>query len=141
MGTNPHEEGGTTIIPTVLIPLKIVFSTGEVFDGSQVLDPVVNSPIFQKTSFHSGNVDLGVTQLGDAVMRAQFWNLAHFREDYHVLLGMPVIAPTVPIDVSQGQGFVSTLGGEPSGFVDGNMLDNILQAQLSSYTPDVLPIF
>ncbi len=143
VGTNPTEEGGTTIIPTVLIPLKIVFSTGEVFDGSKVIDPVMNSPIFQKTSFHSGNVDLGVTQYGDAVMRAQFWNLPGFHQNYHVLLGTPVIAPTVTItvDVSQGQGFVAPLAGEPSGFVDVNLLDNILQAQLSSYTPDVLPIF
>jgi hypothetical protein len=143
VGTNPTEEGGTTIVPTVLIPLKVVFSTGEVFDASQVIDPAVNSPIFQTTSFHSGNVDLGVTQYGDALMRAQFWNLPRFREDYHVLLGMPLIAPTVtmPIDVSQGQGFVSTYGGELSGFVDGNLLDNLLQALLSSYTPDVLPIF
>jgi hypothetical protein len=143
VGTNPTEEGGTTIIPTVLIPLKIVFSTGEVFDGSKVLDPVVNSPIFQKNSFHSGNVDLGVTQYGDALMRAQFWNLPHFKQDYHVLLGTPLIAPTVtiPIDVSQGQGFVGTYAGQPSAFVDGNLLDNILQAQLSSYTPDVLTIF
>jgi hypothetical protein len=143
VGTNPTEVGGTTVIPTVLIPLKIVFSTGEVFDGSQVIDPVVNSPIFQKTSFHSGNVDLGVTQYGDALMRAQFWNLPHFKDDYHVLLGMPVIAPTVtiPVDVSQGQGFVGTYTGEPSGFVDANLLDNALHAQLSSYTPDVLPIF
>ena len=143
VGTNPTEQGGTTIVPTVVIPLKIVFSTGEVFDGSQVLDPLVNSPIFQKTSFHSGNVDLGVTQFGDAVMRAQFWNLPHFKEDYHVLLGAPVIAPTVTIhvDVAQGQGFTGTFIGEPSAFVDGNMLDSILQAQLSSYTPDTLAIF
>lgn len=143
VGTNPTEAGGTTIIPTVVIPLKIVFSTGEIFDGSQVINPLVNCPIFQKTSFHSGNVDLGVTQFGDAVMRAQFWNLPNFKDDYHVLLATPVIAPTVtiPVDVSQGQGFVSTYSGELSGFVDGNLLDSVLQAQLSSYTPDVVAIF
>lgn len=143
VGANPL-GGGTTIIPTVVIPLKVVFSTGEVFDGSQVIDPLVNSPIFQKTSFQSGGTDLGVTQYGDAVMRAQFWNLPGFdRERYHVLLGMPVIAPTVtiPVDVSQGQGFVGPYGDEISGFVDINLLDSTLQGLLSSYTPDVLPIF
>jgi hypothetical protein len=143
VGANPV-GGGTTTIPTVLVPLKFVFSTGEVLDASQVIDPVVNSPIFQKTSFQSGNIDLGVTQYGDALMRAQFWNLPGFSRDrYHVLVGTPIIAPTVtvPIDVSKGEGFVSTFGGDPAGFVDGILLDDVLQQLLASYTPDVLPIF
>ena len=144
VGSNPSEGGGTTIIPVVIIPLKFVFSTGEVLDGSQVTDAAVNSPIFQKTSFQSGTIDLGVTQYGDALMRAQFWNLRGFSRDrYHVLLGTPSIAPTVtiPIDVSQGQGFVSTFNGDPTGFVDGFLLDDLLRQLTATYTPDILPIF
>jgi hypothetical protein len=143
VGADP-EGGGSTTIPTVIVPLKVVFSTGEVFDGNQALAPLVDSPIFQSTSFQSGKTDLGVTQFGDAVMRAEFWNLPGFdRARYHVLLGMPVIAPTVTInvDVSQGEGYVAEFDGDSTGFFDGVAFDNLLRELTASYTPDILPIF
>jgi len=113
----------------------------------------VNSPLFLTADYTTGGTDIGVTQFGDAMQRAQFWNLPGFSQGYHVLLGTPTIAPTLnltvptsgcPADGNNPTGACgSTLGGGFLGVVAANWFDAQLNAVIASgiYTPNVLPIF
>jgi hypothetical protein len=81
VGANPTQGASTTTIPTVLVPLKFVFppiagNDAPTFDASGVVSSIVNSPIFQDSQYMAGSTDLGNTQFGDALQRAQFWNFS-----------------------------------------------------------------
>lgn len=67
------EQGGTTTIPTVLVPLSLSFQqsgrgAGKVLEPGAAVDKVVESPVFKPYAFATG-----VTQYGDAVQRAEFF--------------------------------------------------------------------
>ncbi len=114
IGTNPS-QGGTTTIQTVIVPYRLVMPDGGIFDAStDLIDGVtpvagvVNSPLFKSVPWSAGNTSLGVTQWGDAVMRANFWSLIHGdRSDYHVLLSQPVVLPVQVIEVPSGFGITT----------------------------------
>ncbi len=104
IGTDPSQGSATTTVPVTIVPLKIVFSDGTTFDGSQQVTNVLNSPLFQAASFSSGD-----TQFGDAMQRAEFWKIvSKSSSDYHVLLAAPTIAPVVTIHVPATDGSVRT---------------------------------
>jgi hypothetical protein len=90
-----------------------------------------------------GGTDLGVNQYGDALQRGQFWQLPGFSQNYHILLGTPSIAPTLTVTVSNSsQGNLYRLPtGSLVGVVASSYLDSQLNAQVSNYTANVLPIF
>src|SRR5262249_29490769 len=61
VGTDPKLGSKTTVIPTVIIPLRFVFPDGQVFDASTDLidgqtpvQGIVNSPIFKNYNFVLG---------------------------------------------------------------------------------------
>src|SRR5258708_19636706 len=58
VGTDPAHGSATTVIPTEIISLRLVFSNGIVLDpttdqygGVTILQSVINSPIFQPANF------------------------------------------------------------------------------------------
>src|SRR4029077_15648397 len=121
VGSDPSLAASTTTIPTVLVPLKFVFpNPGSLsLDGTNVTGAVLNSPIFQTADYRAGAVDLGVTQFGDALQRAEFWNLQGFSQNYPVLLGTPAIAPTITVVVPAGMGNAyGLMGGGFLGVLD-----------------------
>lgn len=61
VGTNPVRDASTTIVPTVIVPLRVEFPDGSVFDGARRVSQVVASPLFQPADFITGH-----TQFGDA---------------------------------------------------------------------------
>ena len=72
-GRSP-EEGGTTTISTTLVPLSLIFDANTdkvgkkpIISADSDVTKVVQSPIFQKFAFVTGN-----TQYADAVQRAEF---------------------------------------------------------------------
>jgi len=139
VGTNPA-TGGSSTIPTEIIPLSFTLSTGQTLDGSSKLNLTVASPIFQNAGFSSG-----MTQFGDAMVRAQWWKTGGSSAGYHVLLGQPTILSTEHINVPQNQGvFVrGRRTGAPIGLIDINwfsaQLTQLLgQRHISSTT---MPIF
>ena len=145
VGTNPRLGANTTIIPTVLVPLKFIFpNTGNpTLDGTNVIAKTQNSPIFQSADYTAKSVDLGVTQYGDALQRAEFWNLPGFsRENYHVLLGPPALAATATFTVPAGKGnaFALAAGGFV-GVLDPGYFNQVLASLLPAYTAHELPIF
>jgi hypothetical protein len=145
VGTDPSLGAATTTIPTVLVPLKFVFPNpgNPTLDGTNVLAPTQNSPIFLTADYKAGPVDLGVTQFGDALQRAEFWNLAGFSvAGYHVLLGTPTVAPTITITVPSGMGNAFALsGGGFTGVLDPTYFDQVLAGLTPSYQANQLPIF
>ena len=110
VGTDPKTTSKTTVIPTVLIPLRFVFEDGNVFDastdivnGQTPIQGIINSPIFQNYNFNAIGLKVGNTQWGDAFQRANFWNSVSTRSpNYHVLLGQPLVAPVQTIFVPYG---------------------------------------
>src|SRR5579872_1610337 len=144
VGTDPSLGANTTTIPTVLVPLKFIFpNTGSpTLDGTNVVAATQNSPIFLTADYTAGSVDLGITQYGDALQRAEFWNLPGFSTNYHVLLGTPSVAPTATITVPSGNGNAYPLtGGGFIGVLDPTYFDQVLSTLLPSYSANQLPIF
>lgn len=142
VGRDP-KLGGTTTIPTVLVPVSLAFDDYVGTDGKKlVIDAtpdvpkVVQSPIFQEFAFATG-----MTQYGDAVQRAQFYKYAAARkgaEEWHTLLGQPNVTATIEIDIPRGHGYVLSSKGrakEPAhslAVVDLKFLQDALLKRLSN---------
>ncbi len=135
IGTDPANGSATTTIPVTIIPLKVVFSNGAVFNGSKKVTRTVDSPIFQSAQFKSGD-----TQFADAMQRAEFWKtVSTISPNYHVLLGTPTVAPVTTIKVPTADGTSGSAGGA----IYFSWFDSQLQGLLSSdnIAPNMLPIF
>jgi hypothetical protein len=147
VGTNPETTTATTIVPTVILPLRFVFADGNVAGLGNVVAQTIASPLFKPASFSSGN-----TQYGDAIRRAMFWTYDG-GTSYHVLLRKPVVLPTVTLNVPAADG-VFLHAGDPSGppalgfhvaADTGVVLDSWFYSQFDSLlnktlAPGVLPI-
>ncbi len=143
-GRNP-ESGGTTTIPTVLVPLSFSFDAqaGQnpqppVMSAQGVVSEVLESPIFKPFSFATGN-----TQFGDAVQRAQFYKAAA-KTDWHTLLGQPDVSAPMQIEIPAANGYLlhSAATGNSLAVVDLDFVQSQLFNRLSSTgaTPDKLLI-
>lgn len=146
VGTNPANGAATTTIPTVIVPIQVVYQLahGPVsLDGTNVVPAVQNSPIFLTADYTVGGTDLGVTQFGDALQRGEFHNVPGFSPNYHVLLSTPAIAPTVTVTVtSTTQGNLYRLrSGGLVGVVTSKFFDAEINSLTHGYTSNVLPIF
>jgi hypothetical protein len=116
IGLNPATKPGkTTVIPTVLIPVRLVFKYSSTV--SYIFDPTVtdagclgagntgfrlteDSPLFNDAPFVMGGTNVGTTQYIDAFQRANFWNdvSASGGANYHTLLGVaPMPLQTVTV--------------------------------------------
>ena len=152
VGTDPKRGSATTLIPTVLIPLRFVFADGNVFDassdlvdGQTAIQGIINSPIFQNYDFVSGGTHVGNTQFGDAFQRANFWDAVSTRSpNYHVLLGQPTVLPTQTINVpaEMGSYFTDPVSGQVVPQVDFRFLSNQEVSILTTAdaSPTTLPI-
>lgn len=171
VGTDPSGNA-TTTIPTVIIPLKFNFAasvdpTFHTLDGANDVAQTVGSPVFQTADIGAAantsasappqppdtppgvapnprviNEPSDVTQLGDAIYRAQ-WGKSGI--GYHVLLGQPTVLPTQSIDVPQNQGII-VVGSRSRAHIGlmsiswfGGRLNNLLVSM--HIDPKVLPIF
>lgn len=154
VGTDPAAGAATSIIPTVIIPMRFTFpdAGNPVLDGNNVAMTVMNSPIFQMTDYTVGGVDLGVTQYGDAIQRAEFWNYPGFSQSgYHVLLGTPTVTAPMAVTVpGTGCGADGTAScgtavlnsrGTLVGRLDYDYFTSLLTTLHTAYSASVLPIF
>lgn len=126
------EQGGTTTIPVVLVPLSLSFQQpghGEektrVLEPGAAVDKVVESPIFKPYAFATG-----VTQYGDAVQRAEFAKAS--ARNWHTLLGQPKVAAAMRITIPPDRGYLlmskrtgSTLAVVDLQFVQQEMLKRL----------------
>ena len=97
-------QGGTTVIPTVLVPVQLVFDAAagrsqQTLDAAQDIQQVLHSPIFSKAAFGTQ----GKTQYLDAMLRATTGTTG----GWHTLLGKPEVHP-VTVEIPAGYGYVLT---------------------------------
>src|SRR5262249_50048623 len=146
LGTDPS-LGQTTVIPTVIVPYRLVFADGNVLDASTDLidgvtpvSGILNSPIFQNVAWNSGPTQLGVTQWSDAVMRANYWGTHSDQgQGYHVRLSTPKVLPAVVIHVPTDKGFTRVdQFGHRFGAIDFEWMDITLENETVALgiTPD-----
>ncbi|HEX4038582.1 MAG TPA: glycosyl hydrolase family 18 protein [Acidobacteriaceae bacterium] len=112
-GRDPAQSGteaGTTVIPTVLVPVRLEFDTRQTSGKPFTLDAagdvprVLQSPIFAKAAFGSQ----GTTQYVDAMLRATVVpGVAETAAGWHTLLGRPEVRP-VTVKIPPGYGYVLT---------------------------------
>lgn len=88
VGTNLATSWATTTVPVLIVPLRFVFPDGHEADPAGAIRDVQASPLFTSASFTTG-----VTQYGDAIRRAMFWQDVS-GTNYHVLLASPTVLPT-----------------------------------------------
>jgi hypothetical protein len=152
VGTDPRRGSSTTVIPTVLVPMRFVFADGNVFDattdninGQTPIQGIINSPIFQNYNFNKTSVKVGNTQFGDAFQRANFWNsVSTSSPNYHILLGQPAVLPLQTLNVPYGKFdyyYDPVFGPQP--LVDEYLLENATEQALASaanFSPDTLVI-
>src|SRR5262249_38347264 len=88
---------GTTTIPVAIIPVDLSFqaSGGQTFRGSDSVQAVLNSPIFQPADYSAFSNNVGV-QYEDAVMRSQFNQVGD--SPFHLKLA-PTVFPTLRLSV------------------------------------------
>ena len=103
-GADPA-KGGTTTIPTVLVPITLSFDAKKTAGRPFVMDAgpdaarVLRSPVYSKFAFPSG----GATQYADAMLRTTFPKA----EGWHTLLGKPEVK-LIKIAVPVGYGYILT---------------------------------
>ena len=155
IGADPSTNS-TTVIPVVIIPVKIVIGGrrggGATFDpqsipsntgGLTVIQNTVQSPIFDSTTtFTSGGVNVGTTQYIDAFQRANFWGTVSSNPNYHVILS-PTVLPEVTLSPSARNGKTGAPFGETVAEVNINWIDGQFHTLLTSLgiTPNQFPIF
>ena len=102
LGHDPS-AGGTTTIPTVLVPVTLSFDTKKIAGKPFVMDAIpdapgiLRSPVFSEFPFASGKR----LQYGDALLRATFPKV----QSWHTLLGKPEVKP-VAINIPAGYGYI-----------------------------------
>jgi hypothetical protein len=150
VGSDPA-LGTTTTIPTVVVPIRLVFPDGTVLDpssdsidGTTPLAAVSSSPIFNAAPFSAGSTTLGTTQWVDAVARAEFWNRIPASDGYHVLFSPPKVLPTVTLQVppQYAYTYVDSLTGRTAAYIDQAWAQSNFDSMLVGLgmTPDQLPI-
>src|SRR5262249_48030247 len=102
VGADPKTTKKTTRIPTIIVPLRLVFADGHIFDRSRMIGSVRRSPLFHPAEFIDGR-----TQYGDAIQRAEFWTYTQ-STGYHVLLRRPRVTATAVITVPSAAGITAT---------------------------------
>ncbi len=153
VGADPSTNQGA-LIPTIVIPVKIVLSNGTTFDPINggpfsALSRTLTSPVFDKTTdYTQGGVDLGHTQYIDAFQRGNFWSIVQNNPNSHLLLGgltaNLTVLPELTLNVPSQYGKT----GSPFGFTVGEVDINYFDGQISTYMtqqqqiqPNTFPIF
>jgi hypothetical protein len=137
--------GGTTTVPTVIIPLAFSFASagGYTIDGSARVAAVMASPQFQSNDYQSTATasDSSGVQLEDATMRSQFDEVGG--SPYHLVLGQPTVLPTQTISVPQKQGSAFATPVGPLGLVAAEWFAPKVNELMNKLhiDPTTLPIF
>ncbi len=100
-------QGGTSVIPVVLAPVRLEFDATRVagkpvaLDAAADIPQVLRSPVFKSAAFGAQ----GTTQYMDAMLRATLGAAAS--RGWHTLLGEPEVRP-VTVEIPVGYGYLLT---------------------------------
>jgi chitinase len=122
-GHDPAQPG-TTVIPTVLVPVALTFEGKTAsMDAGPDVPRILASPIFSNYSFPSGKK----TQYTDAMLRSTFPQ----DKRGHTLLGKPTVkAVTIAIPAGYGYLLTSKKSGTSFAVVDSEFLEKQLFQQI-----------
>jgi hypothetical protein len=144
IGKNPQKKvkNPAATIKTIVVPLDIVFSTGQKWDptagtncdvaGRSALYRTKQSPLFVKQAWTWGGTSIGTEQETDAFQRANFWQYANptgINPTFGVNLSLKVL-PKIVVDVPAADSYYYSLGGCGNGLlgdIDINWFDSYLQ--------------
>ena len=141
VGTPPSSTSPATVA-AVIIPVKIVLSTGSTFDPAGIMSKVTGSPLFNTgVDFTSGGVNFGKTQYIDAFQRANFYGVGH--KGFGIHLGGPTVLAEQTLKVPKRSGSTGVVFGFNAGLVDINYFDAQLHTLLTNLhvTSNTFPIF
>ena len=143
VGADPGTDG-SRVIGVDIIPVNVNVA-GTSFNGSDAVNAVVASPLFQNNNYSStasattaiggkgagGALSAGNTgvQLLDATMRTQFDKVGS-SSNYHLVLDTPVVFDPVAIDVPDGMGILMTPGFITYANVDSHWFSTRIQNEL-----------
>lgn len=165
VGRSPFAaDRGTTTIPVVLVPVKLVIAQsngpGMVFDPTAVscvdnrtpVDIAEKSPLFNEAHYYMNYTDVGYTQYVDAFQRANFWKDVK-GAPYHLLFNLKTHAAiTVNVPANEASAFLYTggcfynqslsFGSMNQDWFDGVVRDKLLpQLEAEGIGAGALPIF
>jgi hypothetical protein len=113
VGSDPSQGAITTLVATTVVPIRLLFSDGNILDAQREVAPLLASPIYSSAAFPSGT-----TQYADAVLRAELWPAVQ-GSNYHVLLDSPSIASEYLLSVPSNEGSTKTgPHGQVTGTID-----------------------
>jgi len=139
VGTNPSSGSATTTVSAEIQPLNFKFSDGHEIEANRVITPLIDSPIFQKTSLPGG-----FGQLADVEQRSNFHAIVAAKSpSYHVHLAQPLLLSSITVNVPAGSGGTQTLSnGTRIGLVDFAFMQQVVNGVLSArdFNPTTLPI-
>jgi len=122
--------GGTTVIPTILVPIKLQFDAKQPagkplsLDAASEVPRILHSPVFAEAAFGAQ----GTTQYADAMLRATTQSAA----GWHTLLGKPEVRP-VTVEIPAGYGYV--LSSKRTGTLLGMADAEYVQRQIFKQIP------
>jgi chitinase len=125
-GRDPAQRG-STVIPTVLVPISLTFEGRATrMDAAPDVPRILKSPIFRPFAF-SGEK----TQYADALLHSTFPSNGNLPSQGHTLLGKPQIKP-IAIAVPAGYGYLLTSKSTGRSFavVDSEFLQKELFQQI-----------
>lgn len=104
LGQDPA-QGGTTLIPTVLVPIALAFKSANAasdvwMNATPDIPRVIESPVFSNFPFPAG----GNTQYADALLRSTFPKAQH----WHTRFERPNVIDPIRITVPAGSGYLLT---------------------------------
>ncbi len=130
-------SGGTTTIPTVVVPVTVSFGSRGLINAALAAQRFVHSPVFKPVVF--GNEK---AQYGDALQRAEFGQTAG--REWHTLLGQPTVVAPLRIEIPLANGYLlhSRRTRKSLAVVDLDFVQKQIFAHLPSVvTPDKLVVF
>ena len=150
IGSDPSKGSATTTVPVFIVPLKLTFSDGTVFDASGPMDglnvsavhQVEASPIFNSVTWMAGSVTVGTTQYIDAFQRGNFWSsVSTVSPDYHVLMAIPQVLPEQSYTLTAKEGSTSPGPVAPykRGTISNGFLDKVITPQVFAKFPQITP--
>ena len=163
VGTDPANGSATTTITVPIVPLVVTthstVTPGKVYvnDATKRINgapagsslsaalATLTSPLFQNATYATGGVNVGTTQYGDAILRAEFWDsVSTVASNYHVLLS-PKLMPSLQIDVPMADGYPGAFASDPTApifaVVKTSYVYQAITAALQNFGPQEFVLF
>lgn len=141
IGTDPSQGPATTIIPTIIVPIRLTIPdyvvNGQplVLDGSSAVTSVLHSPIFRQSDYDSGRN----LQFTDAMLHAEF---PAAPSHWHLRLA-PTVASVLDVTTTPGETDVYVAkSGKYAATINDHVIDRaIVKSIRANFDPSAYVIF